>query len=139
MITPAQLEILSTPLDQLSFPSFARTQLRKENDWRRRQTEEDQLVFEFKPLITAGDWLSQTDLHHFGRKARAVIENACEALGVTRAQVKEAADKQFTDEVAVKAKFERWCWDNEDVIRKLQASPELVEQIRLAQIQVESP
>ena len=58
---------------------------------------------------------------------------------MTRAQVKEAADKQFTDEVAVKAKFERWCWDNEDVIRKLQASPELVEQIRLAQIQVESP
>ena len=68
MITPAQLEILSTPLDQLSFPSFARTQLRKENDWRRRQTEEDQQVFEFKPLITAGDWLSQTDLHHFGRR-----------------------------------------------------------------------
>ena len=50
--------ILATPLDTLTLPTYARSKLGKENDFRRNRSEEDQAVYEMKSLVTVADWLS---------------------------------------------------------------------------------
>ena len=97
---------------------------------------EDQAVFGFKPVVTVGDWLSperRRRVSSFGPKAFASIEEACVALGVTRAEVEAEVEKAETErfwaDQAVKAKFERWCWAHEPLIRHLQENPALVAEL----------
>ena len=129
--------ILANPLDTLTLPGYARGQLRKENDQRRNRSEEDQAVYEMRPIMTVGDWLSlgHSDRSSFGSRTFASIENACEALGVRRADVEKADRDRFWAEQEVKAKFERWCWAHEPLIRHLEENPALVAELE-ARIQL---